>query len=142
LHLSDRHRLLPGDHCVKDRRTPNAVRGTDADRREPRAQSHGDEKPADRDEGASASGHVDDISADAADVAVAPPRHVDEKPMRQGRPPKYHTAGERVAAERQRKAAWARARRRAGLLKESAEVLRQRQRRHRARLRADSEVHE
>ena len=40
-------------------------------------------------------------------------RHVDEKSIRRGRPPKDHTAEERLAAERQRKEAWVRARRHA-----------------------------
>jgi hypothetical protein len=35
--------------------------------------------------------------------APVPIRHVDEKPARRGRPPKYHTAEDRVAAGRQRK---------------------------------------
>ena len=72
--------------------------------------------------------------------APVPLCHVDGKPIRRGRPPKYHTAEERIAAERQRKVAWAQARRQAGLLKETAESLRERQRRRRARLKANSEV--
>lgn len=40
-------------------------------------------------------------------------RHVDEKSIRRGRPPKDHTAEERLAAERQCKDAWVRARRHA-----------------------------
>ena len=68
--------------------------------------------------------------------APVPLCHVDEKLVRRGRPPKYHTAEDRVAAERQRKVAWARARRQAGLLRETAESLRERQRRRRARLKA------
>jgi hypothetical protein len=50
------------------------------------------------------------VAAEAVEPA-APTCHVDEKPTRRGRPPKYRTAEERIAAERQRKAAWARARR-------------------------------
>jgi hypothetical protein len=77
------------------------------------------------------------VAAEAVEPA-APACHVDEKPTRRGRPPKYLTAEERATAERQRKMAWARARRQAGLLKETAESLRQRRRR--ARLKANSEV--
>jgi hypothetical protein len=74
------------------------------------------------------------------DEAPVPLRHVDEKSVRRGRPPKYYTDEDRVAAGRQRKLAWVRARRQAGLLKETAESLRERQRRRRARLKANSEV--
>jgi hypothetical protein len=77
------------------------------------------------------------VAAEAVEPA-APACHVDEKPTRRGRPPKYLTAEERATAERQRKMAWARARRQARLLKETAESLRQRRRR--ARLKANSEV--
>ena len=77
------------------------------------------------------------VAAEAVEPA-APACHVDEKPTRRGRPPKYLTAEERATAERQRK--MARARRQAGLLKETAESLRERQRRRRARLKASSEV--
>ena len=65
-------------------------------------------------------------------------RHVDEKSIRRGRPPKDHTAEERLAAERQRKdglGAGATA-----LLKETVENLRERQRRRRAWLKANSEA--
>jgi hypothetical protein len=79
------------------------------------------------------------VAAEAVEPA-APACHVDEKPTRRGRPPKYLTAEERATAERQRKAAWARARRQAGFLKETADSLRERQRRHRARLKANSEA--
>jgi hypothetical protein len=125
LAFAARRRFLPDDHCIEDRRTPNAVRAIGTGR-EPDAKRH-----------------VDEISAAVAE-AVEPatsPRHVDEKPTRRGRPPKYHTDEERVAAERQHKAAWARRQRQAGLLKEAAESLRERQRRRRARLKANSEVH-
>jgi hypothetical protein len=81
------------------------------------------------------------VAAEAVRPAV-PLRHVDKKPVRRGRPPKYHTDEDRVAAERQRKLSWARARRQAGLLKETAESLRERQRRRRARLKASGEVGE
>jgi hypothetical protein len=87
--------------------------------------------------------HVDRNDTDAGkprNEASMPLCHVDEKPVRRGRPPKYHTDEDRVAAERQHKLAWARARRRAGLLKETAESLRERQRRRRARLKASGEV--
>jgi hypothetical protein len=77
------------------------------------------------------------VAAEAVEPA-APACHVDEKPTRRGRPPKYLTAEERATAERQSKMAWARARRQARLLKETAESLRQRRRR--ARLKANSEV--
>jgi hypothetical protein len=86
--------------------------------------------------------HVDENDADAGmpqSEAPAPLCHVDEKPVRRGRLPKYHTDEERATAERQRKLAWARARRQAGLLKETAESLRERQRRRRARLKASGE---
>jgi hypothetical protein len=87
--------------------------------------------------------HVDGNDVDAGvpqSEAPVPLCHVDEKLTRRGRPPKYHTDEERIAAERQRKVAWARARRQAGLLKETAESLRERQRRRRARLKASGEV--
>jgi hypothetical protein len=124
LAFAGRRRFLPDDHCVEDWRTTNAVRATGAGRREPDAKRHVDEMSA--------------VAAEAVGTA-APPRHVDGKPTRRGRSPKYHTVEERATAERQRKAAWARARRQAGLLKETAESLRERQRRRRARLKANSE---
>jgi hypothetical protein len=86
--------------------------------------------------------HVDENDADTGKPQSEAPVslcHVDEKPVRRGRPPKYHTTEERATAERQRKVAWARARRQAGLLKETAESLRERQRHRRARLKANSE---
>jgi hypothetical protein len=119
----ERRRFLP-EHRVEDRRTPNAVRATGTGRRQPDAKRHVNEMSA--------------VAAEAVEPAASP-RHVDEKPIRRGRPPKYHTTEERATAERQRKGAWARARRQAGLLKETAESLRKRQRRHRARLKASSE---
>jgi hypothetical protein len=125
LAFAARRRFLPDDHCIENRRTPNAVRAIDTGRREPDAKRH-----------------VDEMSAVAVEAVgpAAPTCHVDEKPVRRGRPPKYHTDEDRVAAERQRKLAWARARRQAGLLKETAESLRERQRRRRARLKVGSEV--
>jgi hypothetical protein len=87
--------------------------------------------------------HVGGNDADAGmphNEEPVPLCHVDEKPLRHGRPPKYHTVEERAAAERQHKAAWARARRQAGFLKETAESLRARQRRRRARLKASGEA--
>jgi hypothetical protein len=125
LAFAARRRFLPDDHCVEDRRTPNAVRATGTGRREPDAKRHVDEMSA--------------VAAEAAEPATSP-RHVDEKPVRRGRPPKYHTDEERATAERQHKVAWARRQRQAGLLKETAESLRERQRRRRARLKANSEV--
>jgi hypothetical protein len=50
------------------------------------------------------------------------------------------TDEDRATAERPRKAAWARTQRQTGLLKETAESLRERQRRRRARLKANSEA--
>ena len=79
------------------------------------------------------------VAAEALGPATSP-RHVDGKPTRHGRPPKYHTDEDRATAERQRKAAWARMQRQAGLLKETAESLRERQRRRRARLKASSDA--
>jgi hypothetical protein len=126
LAFAARRRFLPDDHCVEDWQTTNAVRRIDTGRRQPHAKRH-----------------VDEMSAVAAEAVepVASPRHVDGKPTRHGRPPKYHTDEDRATAERQRKAAWARTQRQAGLLKETAESLRERQRRRRARLKASSEVH-
>jgi hypothetical protein len=121
LAFAGRRRFLPDDHCVEDWQTTNAVRATGTGRREPDAKRHVDEMSA--------------VAAEAVEPA-APTRHVDGKPTRRGRPPKYLTAEERATAERQRK--MARARRQAGLLKETAESLRQRRRR--ARLKANSEV--
>jgi hypothetical protein len=125
LAFAARRRFLPDDHCVEDWRMPNAVRATGTSRREPDAKRH-----------------VDEMSAGAAEAVepAAPPCHVDEKPTRRGRPTKYHTAEERATAERQRKVAWARRQRQAGHLKETAESLRERQRRRRTRLKANSEV--
>ena len=145
LAFTARRRFLPDDHCVEDRRTPNAVRATGMGRREPDAERHVDKisaVAAEAAEPAPSPRHVDENDADTGmpqSEAPAPLRHVDEKPVRRGRPPKYHTAEERVT-ERQHKAAWARARRQAGLLKETADSLRERQRRRRARLKASSEV--
>jgi hypothetical protein len=83
--------------------------------------------------------HVDENDAGKPrNEASIPLCHVDGKPTQRGRPPKYHTAEERATAERQRKVAWARARRQGGYLKETAESLRERQRRRRARLKASS----
>jgi hypothetical protein len=126
LAFAARRRFLPDDHCVEDWRMPNAVRATGTGRREPDAKRHVDEMSA--------------VAAGAVEPA-APSCHVDEKLTRRGRPPKYHTAEERATAERQCKVAWARRQRQAGLLKETAESLRERQRRRRARLKANSEVH-
>ena len=125
LAFAARRRFLPDDHCIEDRRTPNAVRAIGTGRRKPDAKRH-----------------VDEMSAAVAEAAgpAAPTCHVDEKSTRRGRPPKYHTAEERATAERQHKAAWARARRQASLLKETAESLRERQRRRRARLKASGEA--
>ena len=115
-------------------------------RRKPHAKRHVDEMSADVGEAvepAASPCHVDGNDVDAGmpqSEEPVPFCHVDEKSTRRGRPPKYHTDEDRVAAERQRKLAWARARRRAGLLKETAESLRERQRRRRARLRASGEV--
>jgi len=50
------------------------------------------------------------------------------------------TDEDRATAERPRKAAWARTQRQTGLLKETAESLREWQRRRRARLKANSEA--
>jgi hypothetical protein len=122
LAFAGRRRFLPDDHCVEDWQTTNAVRATGTGRREPDAKRH-----------------VDEMSAVAVGPATSP-RHVDGKPIRRGRPPKYHTVEERATAERQRKAAWARGRRQAGLLKETVESLRERQGRRRARLKASSDV--
>jgi hypothetical protein len=139
LAFAARRRFLP-EHCVEDRRTPTAVRGIGTGRREPDAERHVGEMSAvaaEAAEPAASPRHVDENDADAGmpqSEAPVPLRHVDEKPVRRGRPPKYHTDEERVAAERQRKVAWAR--RQAGLLRESAESLRERQRRRRARLKA------
>jgi hypothetical protein len=139
LAFTARRRFLPDDHCVEDRRTPNAVRGIGTGR-QPDAEHHVDEMSAvaaEAAEPAALARHVDGNDADTGEPqseAPVPLRHVDEKPVRRGRPPKYHTDEERVAAERQRKVAWAR--RQAGLLRESAESLRERQRRRRARLKA------
>jgi hypothetical protein len=47
---------------------------------------------------------------------------------------------QRTRTARQRKVAWARTQRQAGLLKETAESLRERQRRWRVRLKANSEA--
>ena len=123
LAFAERRRFLPDDHCIEDRRTPNAVRGIGTSR-EPDSERH-----------------VNEMSAVSVEVVepAAPTCHVDEKSTRRGRPPKYNTDEERATAERQRKVAWARARRQAGLLKETAESLRERQRRRRARLKASSE---
>jgi hypothetical protein len=146
LAFAARRRFLPDDHCIEDRRTPNAVRAIGTGRREPDAKRHVDEMSAvaaEAVEPATALRHVDGNDVDAGmpqDEAPVPLCHVDEKPVRRGRPPKYHTDEDRVAAERQRKLAWARARRQAGLLRESAESLRERQRRRRARLKASGEV--
>jgi hypothetical protein len=143
LGFAERRRLLP-EHRVEDRRTPNAVRATGTGR-QPDAERHVDEMSAvaaEAVEPAASPRHVDENDADTGkpqSEAPVPLRHVDGKPIRRGRPPKYHTAEERATAERQRKVAWARARRQAGLLKEAAESLRERQRRHRARLKASSE---
>jgi hypothetical protein len=117
-------------------------------RREPDAKHHVDEisaVTAEAAEPAASPRHVNGNDADTDGLqneALAPLHHVDEKPVRRGRPPKYHTTEERVTADRQRKLAWAQARRQAGLLKETAENLRERQRRRRARLKAGSEVGE
>ena len=123
LAFAERRRFLP-EHYIEDRRTPNAVRGIGTSR-EPDSERH-----------------VDEMSAVAAEAVgpAAPTCHVDEKSTRRGRPPKYNTDEERATAERQRKAVWARRKRQAGLLKETAESLRERQRRRRARLKANSEV--
>ena len=126
LAFAARRRFLPDDHCVEDRRTPNAVRGIGTGRREPDAERQVDGNDVD--------------TGQPQGKAPVPLCHVDEKPVRRGRPPKYHTDEDRVAAERQRKLAWAQARRQAGLLKETAESLRERQRRRRARLKASGEV--
>lgn len=127
LAFAARRRFLP-EHCIEDRRTRNAVRSTSTVRREPNAERHVDENDTD--------------AGMPQDEAPAPLHHVDEKPTRRGRPPKYRTDEERAAANRQRKAAWAQGRRQAGLLKETAENLRERQRRRRARLKAIGEVDE
>jgi hypothetical protein len=166
LAFAARRRFLP-EHCIEDRRMRNAVRSTGTGG-EPDAERHVDEilsVAAEVTEAATSFRHVDEISAAVAeavgptpspchvnendvdagmpqDEAPVPPCHVDEKSARRGRPPKYHTTEERVAADRQRKLAWAQARRQAGLLRESAESLRERQRRRRARLKAGSEVGE
>ena len=146
LAFAARRRFLPDDHCVEDRRTPNAVRATGAGRRKPDAERHVDEMSvtaAETVEPAASPRHVDENDADTGEPqgeAPVPVRHVDGKPVRRGRPPKYHTDEDRVTAERQRKLTWARARRQVGLLKETAESLRERQRRRRARLKANSEV--
>jgi hypothetical protein len=146
LAFAARRRFLPDDHCIEDRRTPNAVRTIDTGRREPDAKRHVDEisaAVAEAVEPATSPRHVDENDVDAGmpqSEAPVPSCHVDEKPARRGRPPKYRTDEDRVAAERQRKLAWAQARRQAGLLKETAESLRERQRRRRARLKASGEV--
>jgi hypothetical protein len=146
LAFAARRRFLPDDHCVEDRRTPNAVRATGTGRREPDAKRHVGEMSAvaaEAAEPATSPRHVDENDADTGEPqsdAPMPLCHVDEKPVRCGRPPKYHTAEERATAERQRKVAWAQRQRQAGLLKETAESLRERQRRRRARLKANSEV--
>jgi hypothetical protein len=146
LAFAARRRFLPDDHSVEDRRTPNAVRGIGTGRRELDAERHVDEMSAVVAEAvgpATSPRHVDGNGVDAGqpqDEAPVPLCHVDEKPARRGRPPKYHTAEDRVAAERQRKLVWARTRRQAGLLRESAESLRERQRRRRARLKASGEA--
>src|SRR3954453_15015054 len=95
LAFAARRRFLPNDHCVEDWQTTNAVRATGTGRRELDAKRH-----------------VDEMSAVGVGPATSP-RHVDGKPIRRGRPPKYHTVEERATAERQRKAAWARGRRQA-----------------------------
>jgi hypothetical protein len=145
LAFAARRRFLPDDHCVEDWQMPNAGRATGTGRRQPHAKRHVDEMPAvaaEAVEPTTLPRHVDGNDTDAGmpqSEAPAPLCHVDEKPARRGRPPKCHTAEERVAAERQRKAAWAQARRQVGLLKETAESLRERQRRRRARLKASRE---
>jgi hypothetical protein len=126
LAFAARRRFLPDDHCIEDRRMPNAVRATGTGRRQPDSERHVDENDAD--------------TGESQSEAPAPTCHVDEKSTRRGRPPKYNTDEERATAERQRKAAWARRKRQAGLLKETAESLRERQRRRLARLKASSEV--
>jgi hypothetical protein len=146
LAFAARRRFLPDDHCIEDRRTPNAVRAIGAGRREPDAERHVDEMSAvaaEAVEPATSPRHVDENDVDTGQPqseAPVPLCHVDEKSVRRGRPPKYHTAEDRVAAERRRKVAWARARRQVGLLKETAESLQERQRRRRARLKASGEV--
>jgi hypothetical protein len=146
LAFAARRRVLPDDHCVEDWQTTNAVRATGTGRRQPDAERHVDKIPAvaaEAVEPAAPTCHVDRNDADAGkprNETSMPLCHVDGKPTRRGRPPKYHTAEERATAERQRKVAWARTQRQAGLLKETAESLRERQRRRRARLKASSEV--
>jgi hypothetical protein len=146
LAFAARRRFLPEDHCVEDWQTPNAVRATGTGRRERDTKRHVDEISAAVAEAvgpAPSPRHVDENDVDAGmpqDEAPVPLRHVDEKSVRRGRPPKYHTDEDRATAERQRKLAWAQARRRAGLLRETAENLRERQRRRRARLKASSEA--
>jgi hypothetical protein len=165
LAFAARRRFLP-EHCIEDRRTRNAVRSTGTGRREPDAERHVDEilsVAAEVTEAATSFRHVDEMLAveaeavepaallrhvDGNDADAGMPQdeapvslhHVGEKPARRGRPPKYHTDEDRAAAERQRKLAWAQARRQAGLLKETAENLRERQRRRRARLKASGEA--
>ena len=46
LAFAERRRFLPDDHYIEDRRTPNAVRATGTDRREPDAERHVDEMSA------------------------------------------------------------------------------------------------
>jgi hypothetical protein len=124
LAFAARRRFLPDDHCVEDWRTTNAVRATGTGHREPHAKRHVDEMSA--------------VAAGAVGLATSP-RRVDGKPIRRRRPPKYLMDEERATAERQRKAAWTRMQRQTGHLKETAESLRERQRRRRARLKASSE---
>jgi hypothetical protein len=146
LAFTARRRSLPDDHCVEDWRTPNAVRATGTGRRQPHAKRHVDEMlavAAEAVEPAASACHVDENDTDAGkprNEASMPLCHVDGKPTQRGRLPKYLTAEERATAERQRKVAWARRQRQAGHLKETAESLRERQRRRRTRLKANSEV--
>ena len=64
-------------------------------------------------------------------------RHVDEKSIRRGRPPKDHRAEERLAGSDSARMPGCG---RDGLLKETVENLRERQRRRRAWLKANSEA--
>ena len=135
---------LPAHFSIPPPSAP--VHGRHHGRREPDAKRHVDEMSAvapEAVEPAAPTCHVDRNDADAGkpqNEAPVPICHVDGKPTQRGRPPKYLTTEERATAERQRKAAWARMRRQAGLLKETAESLRERQRRRRARLKASSEA--